>query len=273
MPQTISAIAGLWPLALVVVLGIGMLIFKRQIGALLERLSKLSMKRGQTEVVIESKAQEAIVVAEHAPATVEPPKQEETPKELPPAASQENSFGVMLDALTEHRFDDAQTAFEARQAAEADQTEKLREEVFYLAAFEMAVSKDTQLKLYRAAAGIFKDRGDKLMRPVALEKALELNPSDRDLRFSAAYAESEADLPHLASANYEALIEQDLKSSAVAMNNLGVQADAFKLPIKSVALYRASMKEGETLATANLAYKLLNQGFIDEARSQHNSRN
>lgn len=133
-------------------------------------------------------------------------------------------------------------------------------------AFGWPVSNDARLKLYRAVATIFKDRGDKLMRAVALEKAVELSPPDRELRFSAAYAESETALAHLASANYEALIDQDPKSSGVEMNNLGVQADAFKLPIESVALYRSAAKQGEILATA--AYKLINQGFIDEARER-----
>lgn len=40
----------------------------------------------------------------------------------------------MLNALRDHRFDDADAAFKARQAAEMDPTERVREEVFYLAA-------------------------------------------------------------------------------------------------------------------------------------------
>ncbi|MBI3050148.1 MAG: hypothetical protein HYY76_17755 [Acidobacteria bacterium] len=135
-----------------------------------------------------------------------------------------------------------------------------------LGALAMNVSTGTQFDLYRAIAGLFKEQGDKLLHAVALEKAVELHPSDRDNRFAAAYAESEADLPHLSSANYQALIDQNPKSSAVAMNNLAVEVDSLKLPVKAVALYRAAMKEGETLATANFAYKLLNQGFLDEAR-------
>lgn len=133
MPQTIGAIAGLWPLALIIGLFIGMLIFRRQLATLLDRLSKFSMKRGQTEVTIESKPLEATVIAElPAPAMDEPPKQEETPKELPAASSEEGpSFGVMIGAIRDHRFDDGQAAFETLQAAEQDPITKLKNEVFY----------------------------------------------------------------------------------------------------------------------------------------------
>jgi tetratricopeptide (TPR) repeat protein len=356
MSQTITAIAGLWPLALIVVLLIGMVMFQAQIRALLERLSKFSMKRGQTEVVIEGNVKQATVVAEPpAPATAESQPQTEVPKELPAATSDTPPFRAMLDAIFDHRFDDAQTAFEALQANAPDETSRLKSEVMYHAmlyadgggraslprieeianahadirafalgwiglayskvsaleqardavaraiaastndddrvehsialarihqqtgdldqgmsiltnAFGWSESTEASLNLYRAVASMLKDRGDKLLRAVALEKAVELSPSDRKVRFSAAYAESEADLAHVASANYDTLIDQNPDSSSTEMNNIGVEVEKFSLPIKEVAFYRSAAKQGNTLATSNLGYKLLNQGFLDEAR-------
>jgi hypothetical protein len=50
-------------------------------------------------------------------------------------------------------------------------------------------------------------------------------------------------------------------------NNLGVTLQEFKLPVKSVDAYRKSEEMNETLAMANLGYKMLGAGFLSEARA------
>ena len=118
--------------------------------------------------------------------------------------------------------------------------------------------------LYRALAAAFKESGDKFSRAVALEKALEIEPEDTKLRFEAAYAQSESDFLHVSIANYSILLRQS-PENATALNNLGVAAGQLGHPIRSVGFYQSSAKHNETLAMANLAYLLLENGFAKES--------
>jgi hypothetical protein len=115
MSQTITAISGLWPLALVCVLFVAMLVFKPEIRALPEWLSKFSLKRGHTEVVIESKGQAAIAVqASLASAVVEPPPQQEEPsKEF------DDGVKVLADRIAQGAIPLEETLPIVRQIADA----------------------------------------------------------------------------------------------------------------------------------------------------------
>lgn len=95
------------------------------------------------------------------------------------------------------------------------------------------------------------------------ERLLELNPSDNETRFSLAYKYSAVNREGLAAYHYSKI--QRKNRSAVAWNNLGVEFESLKLPIKAVDAYRKSMELGETLAMANLANKFLKAGFLREA--------
>jgi hypothetical protein len=53
--------------------------------------------------------------------------------------------------------------------------------------------------------------------------------------------------------------------SAIAWNNLGVSIERLGLPVRSVRAYRKAEAAGETLAASNLAIRLLDAGFVDEA--------
>ena len=96
-----------------------------------------------------------------------------------------------------------------------------------------------------------------------LERLIEINPGDIDARFSLAYKYSETGRDDLAAFHYSRIPPAERKSHA--WNNLGVSLERLSLPIKSVAAYKKSEELGETLAMSNLAIKLRNAGFTQEA--------
>jgi tetratricopeptide (TPR) repeat protein len=103
-----------------------------------------------------------------------------------------------------------------------------------------------------------------------LQKATEYKPNDTQLRFDAAYSSDEGDLDALALMHYEVLL--NLKpDEASALNNIGVVYDQLKLPLQQIAYYKAAVKNGNTLAAANLAYRYLEAGFADEAKEVLNT--
>ena len=127
------------------------------------------------------------------------------------------------------------------------------------------VDKTFQSPIYQALAKVYEKYDNKLLRAIALEKALETSPNNSDLFFNAAYAQTHVNkLSTLALVNYDTVLRIQPKNS-MATNNLGVLADELKMPIKSTELYQQSSENENTLAMANLAYKLLGKGFIDEA--------
>ena len=98
------------------------------------------------------------------------------------------------------------------------------------------------------------------------EKALLLNPSNNSLRFSLAYKYSNMDKDKLALYHYNILIANSPDSSNY--NNLGVAYGNLQMPSKAVECYIKANELGATLSRANLAQKLLNEGFIDYANEQ-----
>lgn len=97
-----------------------------------------------------------------------------------------------------------------------------------------------------------------------MERQLELNPADKDTRFSLAYKYSEQGNDALAAMHYARISYSE--RSAVTWNNLGVAFDRLSLQAKSVTAYRKSEEMGETLAMSNLANKLIGVGFLPEAQ-------
>lgn len=97
-----------------------------------------------------------------------------------------------------------------------------------------------------------------------LERLIEINPGDIDGRFSLAYKYSVIGRDELAAFHYSRIPPAERKEGT--WNNLGVSLERLGLPIKSVAAYKKSEELGETLAMSNLAIKLRNAGFVQEAR-------
>jgi tetratricopeptide (TPR) repeat protein len=108
------------------------------------------------------------------------------------------------------------------------------------------------------------EQGEKLLSAIAYEKALEFKPDDEDILFSAAYAQSNTDLPYLSLFNYDTLIGLSPYKD-MALNNMGVEASNLNMLGKSIKYYRQSADKGNTLAMANLAFKYIEKGFFEEA--------
>lgn len=98
----------------------------------------------------------------------------------------------------------------------------------------------------------------------AMERVLELDPADKETRFSLAYKYSDMGEDELATYHYSRIPMHD--RSAIAWNNLGVSLDRLGLHGKAIAAYRKSEDGGETLAMSNLANKLIEAGFLIEAQ-------
>jgi tetratricopeptide (TPR) repeat protein len=98
----------------------------------------------------------------------------------------------------------------------------------------------------------------------SMERQLELYPNDSDLRFELAYKYSQAEEHGLSAMHY--LRIPFGKRTAVAWNNLGVAYNKLRMQAKSIEAYRRSEKMGETLAMSNLANRMLDVGFIPEAK-------
>jgi tetratricopeptide (TPR) repeat protein len=126
---------------------------------------------------------------------------------------------------------------------------------------------DAQFTLYKGLSKVFEITGEKELEAIALEPALGYRPNATELHFSAAYRYSAVGIDQLATLHYTALLGFEPRHPA-ALNNLGVQYERAGLPINSVALYESATEEKETLAAANLAYRLLDAGFADQARHQ-----
>jgi tetratricopeptide (TPR) repeat protein len=99
------------------------------------------------------------------------------------------------------------------------------------------------------------------------ELALTLAPADTDLRFDVAHAFADSGAPSAAFLHYTDLAEREANNNG-ALNNLGVAASNLGLESIAVEHYIRSEQLGNTLATANLAWKLIDAGFLKEARTR-----
>ena len=124
---------------------------------------------------------------------------------------------------------------------------------------------EQRVSLYQALSNLEKEQGNEEIAAIALEKAIELSPGDRDKLFDAAYAQSKVNLRLLSVSNYGTLLNLSPRHAA-ALNNMGVCASEFKLTGKPVSMYRRSMEEGYTLAMANIANLFMSSGFWEEAK-------
>ena len=126
---------------------------------------------------------------------------------------------------------------------------------------------DAKVHLYKSMASMYQAKGSERMCAIALEKALEFAPHDTDIRFNAAYAQSQANLSAVSITNYDTLLTLKPKS-AVSLNNLGVECRNVNLSFKSVDYYKKAVQEDYTLAIANLASLFMNMGFYDKADTE-----
>src|SRR3569833_1050462 len=118
--------------------------------------------------------------------------------------------------------------------------------------------------LYQGIANIYKESQEYDLQAIALEKALEFTPNDITVRFNMAYAYSKVGREELSLLHYTYLLKYD-PDNAGAQNNIAVQYGILGMNIKSIDFYKKSFSGNNTLAGSNLAYKLIDIGFAEEA--------
>jgi tetratricopeptide (TPR) repeat protein len=97
----------------------------------------------------------------------------------------------------------------------------------------------------------------------ATECLSDLDPADNDSMFSLGYSYSERGDKELAAFHY-GRIPRDKRSSGT-WNNLALEQDKLGMPSRCVDSLREAIELGETLASSNLANKLISAGFLAEA--------
>jgi tetratricopeptide (TPR) repeat protein len=130
----IEAIGKLWLLALVIFLLIFSLIFRKQIGSLLERLNKFQFKTGRTQVSMSQETKEELKpeLSEGSIASEEKQTLAEDQKliELEPTTSDEWG-NKMVDAFFKRDIKQVDEAFKKMQEFESQASKKLQNEAFY----------------------------------------------------------------------------------------------------------------------------------------------
>jgi tetratricopeptide (TPR) repeat protein len=116
------------------------------------------------------------------------------------------------------------------------------------------------------AASVYKRSDQSRLLMLSLEKVIELEPNDIDILFDTAYAFAEERYKALSLLHYRALLSLH-PEHAGALNNVGVLFQQMSLPIRAVASYQRASELNNTLASANLAYLLMNAGFMNEAQT------
>ena len=123
--------------------------------------------------------------------------------------------------------------------------------------------KDQQAQLLKGLAEISRDSQDMEQFFIYAEESLNIDPTYTDLRFDLAYRYASKGHERLSLLHYKKLT--DTVEHPMGFNNLGVQYDRLGLKGKSIASFCAAADQRITLATANLANRYLQEGFIKDA--------
>lgn len=123
-----------------------------------------------------------------------------------------------------------------------------------------------KIVLFRSLARYYRKAENKLLESIAYQKAHELAPNNTYLLFDTAYnySETEQELKDLGLLFYKKLLDFDSKDNS-ALNNIGVAYKKLGLNIKSTEQYKKAVELKNSLAASNLAYQLIQFGFIQEA--------
>jgi tetratricopeptide (TPR) repeat protein len=98
----------------------------------------------------------------------------------------------------------------------------------------------------------------------ALERMLQLDPTNHDRRFQLAYKYSNLEMNQLATFHYQCIPRP--ARTAMTWNNLGVAKTSLQLPGRAMTAFRKSEGLGETLAMSNIADRFIDSGFFPEAK-------
>lgn len=189
------------------------------------------------------------------------------------------AIGMCYDSGSQ--YDRAASAYE--EAAEASETEVGRAEM--IVALAMSLSKSThptgatdrilteldrepesaaRVELLKGLANIYNGTGDDLLQALALELALSYEPNDADTQFAAAYAYSRSSVPLASLFHYDLLLGFS-PDYGHALNNQGVVYSRLGLPIRAIGAFESASQHGNTLASANLANRLVEIGMTSSA--------
>lgn len=125
---------------------------------------------------------------------------------------------------------------------------------------------DKVLKIFfDGLSKIYSQNNLSFLKLVTLEKALEFTPNDSECLFDTAYQASECHFDELSLLHYSKLTLDD--SNPTAFNNLGISLKELKLKGESINSLQRASQLGETLASANLAYRYMEEGFYEQAES------
>ena len=204
----------------------------------------------------------------------------------PESSSKINKWiGICYDSTEE--YEKAISEYEIAQKNEPDTNERIeiisllstsiynagrKQEAINLLIRELKpnLSDKNKSKIYSSLAEIYEKERNLEFRALALEKVLENTPNDIDVRFSVAYSYNEKNMDSIALFHYKTILGFNSKHSW-SLNNIGVAYRSLNMPIKSVKYYKEAADAGVTLASANLAGPLINEGYITEASGILNS--
>ncbi|WP_129022071.1 tetratricopeptide repeat protein [Edaphocola flava] len=127
------------------------------------------------------------------------------------------------------------------------------------------------VRLYESLGKAYTQSENVLFATLAYQKASELSPNAHYLIFQAAYscARIDSSFQDLSLLLYKNLVSLDSKHTS-GYNNLGVTFSNLGLNCKSVNSYKKSFEQGETLGGSNLANRLIEAGFSEEAEKYLN---
>jgi tetratricopeptide (TPR) repeat protein len=112
---------------------------------------------------------------------------------------------------------------------------------------------------YLCLAEVAKSQSDRELESAALERVLELNPSDPDIRFRIAYLYGEMGNRRLGLYHYNLRLDQG--PDAISLNNLGVDYRVLELPGSEIAAFEKASEE-DWLPKANLSHAYVDRGFL-----------
>lgn len=107
---------------------------------------------------------------------------------------------------------------------------------------------------------------NKLLKIIMLQIVLKEKGNDTSLLFDTSYTLAELEENVLAISYYKQLLKINPNDTS-AVNNLGVSYDRLRISSLSNFHYKNSSENGNTLASANLAFNLIHSGFYEEAEN------
>ncbi len=119
-------------------------------------------------------------------------------------------------------------------------------------------------EIYKTLANIQKEAGNYERFFSLAEKAIDIKPTDNNLRFDLAYAYSEKKNHIMALHHYKIICSSTPDESS--WNNLGAKLDELEMKGKAIKSYLMSKEMGGTHAIGNLAYKLMDVGYFEMAK-------